>query len=187
MRSSSLRSRIRHRGSARRVKRRLDPQDLRDRCQQDVLHRLPIRPVLTGRPVPIGGLIGVALMSRGRRHGPILRPLFPHDHGYGPCHRWELKREYRRRSHDTARDFGPAERLEHLAARSKAPTKPPMRRIRARQSGSETTGPCSPGPNPGKPPATSGLRKAARRRFEFAASRQYCDFTMSAQSTYGIM
>ena len=44
-------------------------QDLRDRRQQDVLLGLAVGPALTVRPVPIGDLVGIPVVSCGCFHG----------------------------------------------------------------------------------------------------------------------
>jgi hypothetical protein len=50
-------------------------QDIGDRRQQDVLHLLPIGPALTARPVPIGDLIDVLIVTEWRFHR-LSRPYF---------------------------------------------------------------------------------------------------------------
>jgi hypothetical protein len=43
-------------------------QEVGDRPQQNILRRLPIGPSLSARPVPVGDLVGVLLVTLGGVH-----------------------------------------------------------------------------------------------------------------------
>ena len=47
-------------------------QNLGDRRKHDILGLLPVGPVLTARPVPVGDLFGVPIVAGRRGHGMVL-------------------------------------------------------------------------------------------------------------------